>query len=203
MENFSSIAFIKREDIPSADGHNVPYTYGETEAYQIARDPRWLFLYWDITEDTYKHIKQNHGQDVLHKSKNVIRLYDITGIESFDGLNANYFHDIPVLFEAKSWYIQVPYMGKKYACDIGLLTDEGKFILIARAKTKANLMPFGEVSNVIDEKWMIVEEDFKKLYKMASKTTFGSSEVFVLEKDNLKFNFGVSLSSSELIKKGN
>ena len=74
---------------------------------------------------------------------------------------------------------------------------------IARAKTKANLMPFGEVSNVIDEKWMIVEEDFKKLYKMASKTTFGSSEVFVLEKDNLKFNFGVSLSSSELIKKGN
>ncbi len=192
MENFSSIAFIKREDISSANGQNIPYSYGKTESYQIVRDPHWLFIYWDITEDTYNNIKNNHGQDIFDKSKNVIRLYDITDVKEFDGLNANYYHDIPILFEAKSWYIQVPHTGKRYLCDLGLLTDTGEFILISRVKTKANQMPFNEVSNIIDEKWMIVEEDFRKLYKMSSKKNVGASEVLILEKDNLRFNFGVS-----------
>ncbi len=83
---------------------------------------------------------------------------------------------MPVIFEARSWYINAPESGRTYLADLGYLTEDGRFILITRSNITS--VPSGRISNVVDDKWMIVERDFQKLLQLsgADYIGLGSSE---------------------------
>ena len=78
---------------------------------------------------------------------------------------------MPVIFEARSWYINAPQTGRAYIADLGYLTADGQFILVSRSNQ--TILPPGHISNVIDDKWMIVEGDFQKLLKLAGADYIG------------------------------
>ena len=169
---FSSTAVIKIDrDAAKAAQYDLPQSYGKTESYLLPKDPAWMFLFWDIVAATFDFIRSEHGGDIFAKSRSVIRVYDITGIAAFDGQNAHSHFDLPVLLDAGSWYVNVPQSGRNYICDIGLITPQGRFILLTRSN--AVLIPSGRISDVIDEKWMLVEGDYQKLVKMAGADKFG------------------------------
>ena len=151
--------------------YDLPQSYGKTESFLLPKDPAWLFLFWDIAKSTYDFIMAERGADIFTASRSVIRVYDITDIANFNGLNAHSHFDIPVFLDAGSWYINVPKTGRVYVCDLGLIAPDGSFILLTRSN--GIMSPPGRVSNLIDEKWMLVEGDYQKLLKMAGADMFG------------------------------
>lgn len=177
-EKLSSTAVIRiNHGEQDKTQYDLPQSYGTTESYLLPKDPNWMFLFWDIVRETYEYIKDTYGQDIFERAKSIIRVYDVTNKDNFDGTNANSFFDIDVVLDARSWYINAA-SARRYICDLGLLTPDGRFILIARSN--GTTLPPGRVSNIIDEKWMMVEGDYQKLLRMSGQDMFdrqgGSSE---------------------------
>lgn len=169
-QNLSSGALLKpllRDRQTEAD---IPSGYGKTESYLLPKDPAWMFLFWEITQSTLDYLKSQYGE-LLNTARTIIRLHDVTGVALFNGTNAVKYYDMPVLFEAKSWYIHAPQSGRAYIADIGYLTQDGRFILVTRSNSTT--IPPGKISDVIDDKWMIVEGDFQKLLKLSGADYIG------------------------------
>ena len=169
-DNLSSTSLIKplvRDRQTEAD---IPSGYGKTESYLLPKDPAWMFLFWEITQSTIDYLKSQYGA-ILNTARTIIRLHDVTGVSLFNGTNSVEYYDMPVIFEAKSWYIHAPQSGRAYIADLGYLTDDGRFILVTRSNATA--IPPGRVSDVIDDKWMIVEGDFQKLLKLSGADYIG------------------------------
>jgi hypothetical protein len=170
-QNLSSGSLLKpllRDRQTEAD---IPSGYGKTESYLLPKDPAWMFLFWEITQSTFDFIKSQYGEAVLQAARTIIRLHDVTDVALFNGTNSVKYYDMPVLFEARSWYINAPESGRAYIADLGYLTDDGRFILVTRSN--ATTLPPGHISNIIDDKWMIVEGDFQKLLKLSGADYIG------------------------------
>lgn len=164
-----STAFIRVENKQKED-NTLPKSYGRTEAFLLPKDPEWMYMFWEITPATYDYIKQQNGWDIFDKSKAVVRLHNVTDVR-FDGGNSHEHWDISVIFDALSWYLQVPKAGESYVAELGLVTPEGNFILIARSNPTAT--PPGKISDVLDQRWMIVEDNFQKLLTMSGAGSIG------------------------------
>ncbi len=176
-KNLSSAAFHQvRPTVPEELG-DIPSGYGTTESYLLPKDPAWLFLFWEITQETFDYVRGQYGQEVLNQSRSVIRLHDVTGVEYFDGTNSHAFYDMNVIFDAGSWYIHAPQAGHSYVADLGFITPQGQFILLTRSNQMT--LPPGRVSDVVDDKWMCVEGDFIKLLQLsgADRIGIGASEL--------------------------
>jgi hypothetical protein len=171
----------------------VPSSYGKTEAFLLPKDPSWLFMLWEVTASTYDYIKSQNGFDVFEKSKPVIRLHDVTDIK-FDGYNSHNHTDISVILSANSWYIQAPAPGRSYAADLGIITQDGRFILLARSNSV--LLPSGKVSDIVDEKWMLVEGDYRKLLIASGANFIGLGASELAQALNEKWRLTESIPSS-------
>jgi hypothetical protein len=163
----SSGQINKNNTAPEAEHKALPEGYGVTEAALMPRDPNWMFLYWEITENSRKNTCRAHGEDVFQKGRQVIRVYDMTGN---DGQGTRYF-DIAVRLDAGSWYVNVQEGGRSYCCELGLVMPDGTFIGLVKTNT-VNL-PAGRVSDVTDEKWMAVSADFDKLMQLSGVEYIG------------------------------
>ncbi len=170
-QNLSSSALVKPIVKDANAEADIPSGYGKTESYLLPKDPGWLFLFWEITQDTSDCIKEQYGEDTLANARTIIRLHDVTDVAFFDGTNSTGYYDMPVIFEARSWYISAPQSGRAYLADLGYLTQDGRFILVTRSNS--TLLPPGKVSDLVDDKWMIVEGDFQKLLKLAGADYIG------------------------------
>lgn len=174
-------------------GGPLPDNYGETLIILLPRDPQWIFAYWEITDGTKEEIKQKYGPNVFQKAKPAIRVYDVTNIASFNGHNANRSFDIFVTPEAKNWYIYVGMPKRSYCADLGLLVDEGVFITLARSNVVAT--PAGSISDIYDEQWMLVKEDFEKLMKASGIDKLGASSAEALRMITQRLESVLAVSS--------
>lgn len=170
-KNLSSLALVRTIIKDARTEADIPSGYGKTESFLLPKDPAWLFLFWEITASTFDYIRSEYGADTLRQARTVIRLHDVTGVALFDGTNSVCYYDMPVIFEAKSWYINAPQSGRTYVADLGYITTDGRFILVSRSN--ATSLPPGKISDVIDDKWMIVEGDFQKLLKLSGADYIG------------------------------
>ncbi|MFA6434694.1 MAG: DUF4912 domain-containing protein [Elusimicrobiales bacterium] len=161
----SSGQLKNRNPQPDSDYKSLPESYGNTEAALLPRDPNWMFIYWEITDNSKANLAREHGRDIFEKARSVIRVYDVS-----DGQGRAYF-DIPVMIDARNWYINVQDGGRAYCCEVGLVLPDGRFICIVKTNT-VNL-PSGRVSEVTDEKWMSVSSDFDKLLQLSGVEYIG------------------------------
>jgi hypothetical protein len=135
----------------------LPQGYGEERIVLMARDPYWAFVYWETTPARLEREKAWFGWD----SKLAVRLYDITGVP-FDGMNANGYYDQEVFDRVGSWYFDLARPSHSFCADIGLLTPDGRFLTLARSSSVT--LPREGVSDVLDQEWMLLDEEFWKLY---------------------------------------
>jgi len=204
----SSGQIKKNNTAPEAEHKALPESYGATEAALLPRDPNWMFIYWEITENSKKNTRSRHGQDVFEKGRQVIRVYDMTGIT--DGGAPTKYFDIAVMLEAKSWYVNVQEAGRAYCCEVGLVMPDGSFVGLVKTNT-VNL-PGGRVSDVTDEKWMAVTADFDKLLQLSGVEYIGKGSGEVAKSLAQRWemlravfsrasSFGVSSMSSQNLQK--
>lgn len=162
----SSRVIADKNRQPDSESAALPQEYGVTMAALMPRDPNWMFVYWEITPNSKARLAREHGADIFEKGRQVLRVYDLAHADG----PARHF-DVPVMLDAKNWYVHVQEGGGSYCCELGLALADGSFVAIV--KTNPVTLPPGRVSDVMDEKWMAVSEDFDKLLQLSGVEYIG------------------------------
>ncbi len=132
----------------------------------MARDPHWLFAYWDLPE---KLTDNRHGQKIL-------RVYHLTGTNQFDPKHTPYF-DIELTPEADNWHIKNLQAGETYVLEIGLRLPDGTFKALARSRRVTT--PF-DSKGVIDPRWQPIDE----VWVTAGGRHFGKASEYIYERND-------------------
>ena len=106
----------------------LPSGYGESRIVLMPRDPQWAYAYWD-TPNSHKEDLRRQGGEHLG-----LRFYDVTDV--------NLDHQAPHSMQqfdcdelAREWYMQIPVSDRDYQVDIGYLTRDGRWLVLARSNT--------------------------------------------------------------------
>lgn len=116
--------------------------YERARVILMARDPRWLYAYWDI-RNKHREMREKRLDD-WNSSYPVLRLYNIT--PGFGGGHT----DIGVNDDADSWYVQVHEPNVRLVAEIGRVFPDG-FTCMARSN-EVTMPPHG-VSMEISQEW--------------------------------------------------
>jgi hypothetical protein len=142
---------------PAATDGELPQGYGEEKIALMMRDPYVAYAYWEVTPARMEREKSWFGWD----SKLCVRIYDVTGIQ-FDGRNAVGYFDQEIFDRIGNWYFDLGRPSHSFCADLGLISPTGRFLTLARSNFIT--MPRDGVSEIIDEEWMLLDEEFMKLY---------------------------------------
>jgi len=176
----------------------LPQRYGVDRLVVLVRDPYWVYAWWELTEARLEDGRRQVGAG----SPTVLRVYDISNID-WNGSNHHSAFDIEVEDLAGNWYIELGKPGATFCAELGLRTADGRFLPLLRSNTVT--LPRDSMSPVVDEEWMVVEEDYRTLFDLAGGGSIGlgSGEIQRLLEQRLKLelasggvsSFGVSSAS--------
>jgi hypothetical protein len=97
----------------------LPDCYGTKRLYLTARDPRWLFAYWDLGWHQYWD-----AQRAAHDGKVFLHVYYKDGVQA---------QQIQINESAKNWYIHVNQPDTTYYAELGYYRHDGGFEVISRS----------------------------------------------------------------------
>ncbi|MDP8216637.1 MAG: DUF4912 domain-containing protein [Candidatus Kaelpia imicola] len=140
----------------------VKHHYDEDSLVLLVRDPWWLYSYWEIRGQLWEDTRLRCGDSGYRE---VLRVYDVTGIESEGSESYNSYFDIELTSFIECWYINIKEPGRSYVAEVGLRTDSGKFFTIIRSNVVA--APRYGPSELVDEEWMVVDEDYWKMFALS------------------------------------
>ena len=103
------------------------------------------------------------GQD-WHAARPILRLMDVTS-EDTTSASERHIRDIEIHGGVNNWYIDVAAPPRSFRVDIGYLARRGKFYVLARSNVVST--PKAGVTDVIDENWASVQEQFQKIYSQS------------------------------------
>ena len=142
------------------------------------RDPNWLFTYWEVEKPHLERAEKEAG----FGSRRILRVYNTSGE----------FFDETLTDDAESWYLETGKPGQSFFVEIGLLSQDGRFIPIARSNTVT--APPADISPIIDEAWLTVDE----LYKMAASVPEASSSAELQEAVRQRLEWGGGSGGQQL-----
>ncbi len=152
--------------------YSIPTGYGDNRIVLMVKDPWWLHAYWEIQPSVERSARSQLLPHEAAGLRSVLRVYDVTDVD-FPAQPPHHAFDIGLSGLATNWYIQTNAPGRSFIVDIGLLTNTGRFILLARSN-RVTAPRFGP-SDVIDEAWMTTDEAFWALFGSTS-VGVGSSQ---------------------------
>jgi hypothetical protein len=96
--------------------------YGEARLWMVARDPRWLFAYWEFDPAEHPGVRGADGTD--HVFLRVIRA----------GSEGNHVETtVEILPSVGHWYIPVSRTDCDYMAELGYFTEGGVWAYVARS----------------------------------------------------------------------
>ncbi len=176
----------------------LPAGYGDNRITIMVRDPYWLHAYWEIPGWKTEEVKHSMGS-AFDSSRMILRVYDVTEI-NFNGLNAHSSFDMDINAFARSWYINTANPNRSWCVDLGYLTPDGRFYLVARSNIVST--PRDSMSEEIDEEWVTI--DWERMYALSGGFGIGrsSAEIKELIKKRLKEEMFSGLVSSGSLTRG-
>lgn len=148
----------------------LPDTYGKNRLITLVRDPEWIYTFWDVATETIAGVRKSMGAQEFSVAKRVIRVYEGDG-------GANY-SDIELTDTASSWYIHVK-PDAAYVLELGYRSRSGEFYKVAASNDVA--MPPAGVSAEGDEKWMVKDGVFEKIYELSGGSQLGMSSADIMQ----------------------
>ena len=155
-----------------------PPGYGDNKIVLLARDPWWIFAYWEIHKDKEETVIEKIRSSGDSPKKYILRVYDITNI-NFNGKNARSFFDIELNGGATNWYINVGSPDRAWIVDIGIVTNKGDFHALARSNV-IKTPRFG-MSDQLDTEWMAPEEAYWDMFSLSGGFGVGKGSLEVRE----------------------
>jgi len=159
-------------------GFRFPPGYGDNRIVLLARDPWWIFAYWEIRRDKEEEAIKRIESSGDSMEKSVLRVYDVTNI-NFTGANAHSYFDIDLKGLANNWYINVNSPDKSWVVDIGIVAKKGAFYMLARSN--AIKTPRFGMSDHLDAEWMMPEEDYWRMFGLSGGFGVGKGSLEVRE----------------------
>jgi hypothetical protein len=113
----------------------LPAAYGVDRVVLVARDPWWLYAFWEVTPESRERARAALGEDAPG-ARPVLRVHDVTALDPAGGEPGPSL-DVEVEPDAPSWYVNVGRPGASYRAEIGLRTEAGRFLPLAGSNTAA------------------------------------------------------------------
>lgn len=149
---------------------NLPDRYHEDRMALLVRDPWWIFAYWEVTQARSEEVVARMPWGDRDQRVMVLRVYDLTDT-AFDRPLS--FFDIELRFPAERWYVDVGVPDRSWGAEIGYRLPDGRFWALVRSNV-VRTPRFG-FSDVLDEEWMVPDEDFWRLVGGYGPEDFGVS----------------------------
>lgn len=156
----------------STHAFSLPASYGTDRIVLMVKDPWWLFAYWEIQPQTERAARRQLLPHEVAGLQTILRVYDVSRLRSGAKPTHPAF-DIPLSGLATNWYLPVNPPHHSWMVDIGILTTNGRFIMLARSNRVQT--PRGGPSDVIDPAWAVTEAQFRKLAGGVEVAASGSS----------------------------
>ncbi|MBL9136726.1 MAG: DUF4912 domain-containing protein [Verrucomicrobiales bacterium] len=126
--------------MPSLVAGELPAAYGTRKLLLVARDPHWLFAYWDLTDDQLKDYNRLSVDGHL-----VVRVYA-------KALEGRPVVEQAVHPESRNWFLHVPSASTRYVAELGYYDAQQAWMQISRSA--ATVTPAEDLSN---ETWVRFE----------------------------------------------
>ncbi|HEY9880641.1 MAG TPA: DUF4912 domain-containing protein [Leptolyngbyaceae cyanobacterium] len=104
----------------------LPDGYGESRIVLMPRDPQWAYVYWDVPNEQKEDRRRQGGQRLA------LRLYDVTDIDMVNQ-NPHSLQQYDCEELARDWYLPIPVSDRDYLAEIGYLTPDGRWLVLARS----------------------------------------------------------------------
>ncbi|MCU0692287.1 MAG: DUF4912 domain-containing protein, partial [Polyangiaceae bacterium] len=131
---------------------DIPWGYGEDRVTALARDPDWLYVYWEITDEGLADARRRLGRCGADAWCS-LRVYDTTH-RVFDGTNANSYVDIAIDRTSRDWFVHVGKPQSSCHVEIGMKSREGFFQRVARSGRA--VFPSKKPSTDLSVEWLSV-----------------------------------------------
>jgi ABC-type phosphate transport system substrate-binding protein len=129
---------------------DLPSGYDESQIFLLPRDPNWAYTYWDVPNVQKEAVRQQGG------TRLALRFYDVTGI-NIDEQRPHGLQQYDCEELARDWYIPVPMSDRDYIVEIGYLTNDGRWLMMARSNPTR--IPPVYPSDWLDEQFITVSWD--------------------------------------------
>ncbi len=149
---------------PGDEQYSLPQRYGTDRLVLMARDPQWVYAYWEMTHEKYRQAMEKHVAE-WGLSRPALRLYDVT-----PGLPAREHMDVVVGENAGDWYIHVDRPRHTLVAELGRLYPGG-FVPLLRSNPVT--MPPRDFSMEASHEWS--ESDWARLYGRLRGEYYASS----------------------------
>lgn len=181
----------QQNPVPYIDtGAPLPEGYGQTLVVLLPRDPQWMFAYWEVTEQTARDIKQQHGEEIFYWTQAVLRMHQV----SPENPRASLRHtDVNVVLDSRNWYLHADSEGSTWYVELGLKTPDGKFILIAKSNTVT--LPMASVSTQVDEKWATLKDEMEKVLAASGGGKLGTGSMELTRRLSQRWSMLSQISS--------
>ena len=134
---------------PPPEPPAIPDVYDDTRVVLLARDPDWLYCYWEISQSDRDKLDLGN---YLNDKRLVLRFYKM--------VKTGFVHcfDIPVPDYAKDWYVHVPSVDEIWCVEIGILNlSNNTYMGIVRSNAMST--PRNTISDDTTVKWMYVDDN--------------------------------------------
>jgi hypothetical protein len=98
----------------------LPEAYGTQKLFLTARDPHWLFAYWDMTSQ-----QMTDARNASRDHRLVLRV--------FESNNPFPAHEIHLHHDTRNWYLHVGRSGATWRAQLGYFRHDGAFHVISES----------------------------------------------------------------------
>jgi hypothetical protein len=140
---------VPTKDLSALSPKSLPAGYGKDRIVAMVRDPFWLHVYWELTQQSVQRAEAALGQD-WHGAKPILRVLDVSSHDTTSTSEAT-VRDIEIHGGCNSWYIEVKNPPRSYRVDVGYLSKQGRFYVLGRSNVVSTPRP--GVSDRVDENW--------------------------------------------------
>jgi hypothetical protein len=107
-------------EIPAfEDLGELPHAYGTKKLFLVARDPHWLYAYWDLSWEQF--VEAEH---TAHDGKVFLQLYQASGAR---------IQQIHLHRHSREWYLNVNQPDTAFYAEVGYYDQSGHFVVLTRS----------------------------------------------------------------------
>ena len=128
----------------------LPDKYGKERLVLMARDPRWIYAYWEVARDRYQELRERRLSE-WGLSRPVLRMYDLTEPSPW----SRHF-DVDLADEAEDWYVRVDRPRHNFVAELGRVFPDG---FVALVRSNEVCLPPEAASMEVSEEWAPLDWD--------------------------------------------
>ncbi|GAB6180275.1 hypothetical protein JCM14036_15940 [Desulfotomaculum defluvii] len=140
----------------------IPHHYGVNRLVAVARDPNWLYVYWEVNDEIKREFFQLYGEKAWNSSHQVLKVYDVT--KSSKEENKRYFfREITIDPFADNWFVEVGQPEHSFFLELGRVLSDGRYIKLLTSNPVTT--PRASISERMDAEWMWIDGIYQGIYK--------------------------------------